>query len=182
MWLASLHSKNWAAASYFLAEAQKGGTLPPQIVTVMKAYTMAQAGARSEAVAELVDARTQFQGLELGALAGYVVATELSTLAREKVKTSIEQFQNESDQGLLVPMLGERQDSWAIAFGADWSGAHLSEQNRVALLEEATHADGHARRKWADMALAKLQSERKIASVAADNTAATKKKPKNTKE
>lgn len=184
MWLTSLHSKNWAAASYFLSEAQKGGvmSLSSQVVTVMKAYTMAQAGARSEAVAELYDERSQFKGLERGALAGYVVSAQVATLSREKVKSMVESLEKESDQGLLAPIIGEQQEAWVIAFGADWSGARLSEQNQVDLLEEAAHVDGRARRKWADVALEKVQSDRKIASTTGDTKPGKPKKIKSTKE
>ena len=166
LWIHHLENKNWPAVAYFLAESQKISerALPKNVITVMKSYTLSAAGARSEAFAELYDERNEFQGAERGALAGSIVALHLSTLGRDKVKKLVQTFEKESSSEILAPMITDRNDAFSIAFAVDWSGAQISEQNRMDLFEEATLASTRAQSNWAKTMVDKFKHERKLAS------------------
>lgn len=166
-WIKNIEAQNWPAAGYFLSEAQAKAdkTLPKSVLDLMRGLTLVYAGARAEGIADLWENRASFEGSEQAALMGYVASVYLSTLGREKARGLAELFEKETSQEVIASVLREGKDAWPIAFAAEWGGARLSEQNRLALLDAATGAGNGEQRSWARSAFEKLKTASKIAAV-----------------
>src|SRR5690606_18297585 len=125
-------------AAFLIQEAKNKKWISQETGVAMRSLTLTYAGARGEALIELSELKNDLKNEPKWYLTVLLISHYAASLAHEKAKSLIESLQDEVKEGELVRVLSSREEAFLIAYSAELSGAKLSAQNKISLLEEAT--------------------------------------------
>jgi TolA-binding protein len=104
-WMLALQARNWQQMAFFLSEAQEKKLIPSGVMSVVKAVSLAQAGARGEALAELEAAKSELNPMAKNVVLTLLIHHSLRSCSRERTTALLKDVPADGlsrDQSIVV--------------------------------------------------------------------------------
>lgn len=169
-WIKALMNKKWQLAAYFLQETRRHQWMKDASLVLAKAISLSAVGAQSEGLAELREAVSLLQGEKRIQMLTYLITHSLASYSQKITKALLEDLVDLLEKGDFSDAYRTRDEAFALAFGADWSGAKIPEESQVQLLKKAQRSSNAKQRDWAKKKLKLIAQSRKIANQNTDSS------------
>lgn len=147
-WKRSVTSKNWAQIAFYLQEATQKALLVPSSLSMMKAATLAAAGAQGEGLNEIDTSRDDYKPEPMAKAGVLLLGHAMRCHSRDRAKELVKEISSEHL---------DDEEAAIVAYSAHWAGVSLDDEKRIALLDAASGSDNDLHSKWARARMQELK-------------------------
>lgn len=148
-WIEALRSTNWRLAAHLMNEGKTRKLLEPASVVAMQVLSLAAAGAQSEALITLVESLDKLDVKHRAPALTFAILHYLNSFSKKRTRELLEKLDSMVDPGRMQRATASAEESFALVYGAEWSGAKITAPNREALLKEAASSRSRPQAEWA---------------------------------
>ncbi len=156
-WSLALKEQKWQQVSYFLQELKDRNLTTSSGLALMRAVTLAYAGARAEALKELLDVRSQLGDDYRNQATVIALSHYIKTFSKEATLDWIKKLEDESSSHLMKTAISNEREAFLLSYGIAWTQAKVSDRNRMDLLLMAQKSDNNDESYWARTELRRIQ-------------------------